>query len=101
MEVLIESKLPASKLCEGFDRFPQLLRNVRVASKPAVIADEDVMAAVKNAEESLGSDGRVLLRQSGTEPVIRVMIEAESEDKCVEFADMIANEIIKGGYSVE
>ncbi len=100
MEVLIESKLPASKLCEGFERFPQLLKNVRVNSKPAVIADEDVMSAVKAAEESLGNDGRVLVRQSGTEPVIRVMVEARGEEICKKHVNDIVKVIEKKGHIV-
>ena len=101
MEVLIESKLPASKLCEGFERFPQLLKNVRVASKPAVVADEDVQAAVKAAGESLGNDGRVLLRQSGTEPVIRVMVEARGEEICRKHVNDIVKVIEQKGYVVQ
>jgi len=100
MEVLIESKLPASKLCEGFERFPQLLKNVRVHSKPAVIADEDVMAAVKAAEESLGNEGRVLVRQSGTEPVIRVMVEARGEEICKKHVNDIVKVIEQKGHIV-
>ena len=101
MEVLIESKLPASKLCEGFERFPQLLKNVRVESKPAVIADEDVMEAVKKAQESLGNDGRVLLRQSGTEPVIRVMVEAQGEEICRKHVNDIVKVIEQKGHVVQ
>ena len=101
MEVLIESKLPASKLCEGFERFPQLLKNVRVESKPAVIADEDVMEAVKKAQESLGNDGRVLLRQSGTEPVIRVMVEAKGEEICRKHVNDIVKVIEQKGHVVQ
>ena len=101
MEVLIESKLPASKLCEGFERFPQLLKNVRVESKPAVIADEDVMEAVKKAQESLGDDGRVLLRQSGTEPVIRVMVEAKGEEICRKHVNDIVKVIEQKGHVVQ
>jgi len=101
MEVLIESKLPASKLCDGFERFPQLLKNVRVESKPAVIADEDVMEAVKKAQESLGNDGRVLLRQSGTEPVIRVMVEAKGEEICRKHVNDIVKVIEQKGHVVQ
>ena len=101
MEVLIDSKHPASKLCDGFERFPQLLKNVRVESKPAVIADDDVQAAVKNAQESLGDDGRVLLRQSGTEPVIRVMVEAKGEEICRKHVNDIVKVIEQKGHVVQ
>ena len=56
---------------------------------------------LKVVENLINKNGRVLLRKSRTEPVIRLMIEAESEDKCIEFANMIADEIIRGGHSVE
>ena len=100
MEVFIESKLTSNKLCEGFIRFPQVVKNVRVKDKSAVAADEDVLAAVKSAEESLGGDGRILLRKSGTEPVIRVMVEAMGENLCNTLAEKVAGVIKEKGYCI-
>ena len=98
MEVLIESKLPASKLSDGFIRFPQVTKNIKVESKDLVMNDEEILSAVKNAQDSLGSDGRVLLRKSGTEPVIRVMTEAPTEEKCEEISQSIIELIKSKGY---
>ena len=65
------------------------------------MADNAVLDELKNVEALINSKGRALLRQSGTEPVIRVMIESETEEKCYEYADKIVNTIIERGYSVE
>ncbi|MBQ3226564.1 MAG: hypothetical protein IJB48_05850 [Clostridia bacterium] len=70
-------------------------------NKAAVLADEAVLDALSVVEEKINGNGRALLRQSGTEPVIRVMIESESEEKCVEYAELITNKIIERGHSVE
>ncbi|MBO4941775.1 MAG: phosphoglucosamine mutase [Clostridia bacterium] len=100
MEVLIESKLSASKLCEGFERFPQLTRNVRVENKDAALCDEDVKRAVKEVEESLGDDGRILFRKSGTEPLIRIMVEAKGESICEAMAQKVYDIMKEKGYAL-
>ncbi|MBQ9757517.1 MAG: phosphoglucosamine mutase [Clostridia bacterium] len=100
MEVLIESKLVASKLCEGFERFPQLTRNVRVEDKDAALGDEDVKRAVKEVEESLGDDGRILFRKSGTEPLIRIMVEAKGESICEAMAQKVYDVMKEKGYAL-
>ncbi len=100
-EEICDSKLPLEKLAEPIKLYPQYLRNLRVKDKAAVLADESVMAKMQEVEKLIDGKGRALLRQSGTEPVIRVMIESETEEKCVKFADMIANAIIERGHSVE
>lgn len=100
MEVLIESKLSASKLCEGFERFPQLTRNVRVEDKDAALGDEDVKRAVKEVEESLGDDGRILFRKSGTEPLIRIMVEAKGESICEAMAQKVYDVMKEKGYAL-
>ncbi|MBR2452470.1 MAG: phosphoglucosamine mutase [Clostridia bacterium] len=100
MEVLIESKLSASKLCEGFERFPQLTRNVRVKDKDAALGDEDVKRAVKEVEESLGDDGRILFRKSGTEPLIRIMVEAKGESICEAMAQKVYDVMKEKGYAL-
>ena len=101
MEVFIESKLPSSKLCEKFVMYPQFLKNVRVADKDAVINDEDVKAALERARQELGEDGRILLRKSGTEPVVRVMAEAKGEVICQKHVMDVVRTIENKGYKVE
>lgn len=95
MEVLMASKEKMSKLCEGITIYPQLLRNVRVEDKDAVLHDPDVLAAARAVEERLGGNGRILFRKSGTEPLVRVMVEAESEQLCRECADSVVDVINK------
>lgn len=99
MEVYMEKKLPASKLSDGFTRFPQITVNVSVADKDAVMKDTEVLAEKEKAEAELGDRGRVLLRKSGTEPVIRVMVEAESDEVCRTMANNIAD-LIRIKYEV-
>ena len=100
MEVFIESKLPASKLCEGFTRYPQLVKNVRVEDKDAVVNDPDVQNALAFAKEQLGDNGRILLRKSGTEPVVRVMVEAMGENLCEALAKKVVDVIETKGLAV-
>ncbi len=101
MEVFIESKLPASKLCDGFEMYPQLVKNIRVVDKNTVVKDSDVLEAVKEVENKLSGEGRVLLRKSGTEPVVRIMVEAKGETLCEALAEKIATVIKEKGYAVE
>ena len=89
MEAMLASKKKASALAEGFTFYPQVLYNFRVRDKQAVMNDADVQKAVNDVTERLGDGGRVLLRASGTEPVIRLMIEAESEEICRAHAEEI------------
>ncbi len=98
MEVYIDSKLPASKLSDGFCHYPQVLKNVRVKSKEETLADADVQKAKDEVCQRLGSDGRLLLRKSGTEPLIRVMVEAKTEEICNEMVDFIIDVIKKKGF---
>ena len=90
MEVMQAKKLPLSRLKEGMTVYPQVLINVRVTDKAAAQADPAVQAAVKAVEEELGGTGRILVRESGTEPVIRVMVEAETEAACRELTERVA-----------
>ena len=78
MEVILEKKMPLSKLASPVKIYPQVLKNVRVKSKPEAQNDADVQAAVQSVAEKLGDTGRILVRESGTEPLIRVMVEAET-----------------------
>ncbi len=82
MEVMLESKAPLSELLKEITIFPQLMRNVKVRDKKAVKEDAAVMEITAEVEKELGSDGRILVRESGTEPVVRVMVEAASEEIC-------------------
>jgi phosphoglucosamine mutase len=80
--------------------YPQYLKNVAVKDKAAVLADDAVWQAVKQAEDKIGGKGRVLLRQSGTEPLIRVMVECEKYDDCVSYAQDIVAVIVERGHSI-
>ena len=95
MEVLIESKLEASKLTDGFKMYPQLTKNVRVSDKDKIMNNTDIKKLVEETQKELDNKGRVLLRKSGTEPVIRVMVEAESDELCKMYTDKIADEVLK------
>ena len=100
-EEMCDRKSTLGKLAEPVNLYPQYTKNIRVKDKAATLADTNVNEALRKVEELIDGNGRALLRQSGTEPVIRIMIEAESEAKCIEFAEIIAKEITDGGYSVE
>ncbi len=100
MEIFIESKLPVSKLCEDFVKYPQITINTRVKDKDVVMNDKDIADVVASIEKQLGGDGRILLRKSGTEPLIRVMVEAKSEELCKELAQKATNVIIEKGYTI-
>ena len=101
MEVMMAKKKPLSALAEGFTVYPQVLRNIRVKDKPAARSDEDVVNAIKSAEKELSDSGRILVRESGTEPVIRIMAEADSIEKCRRCVDSVANVIIAKGHEVK
>ncbi|MCQ2491687.1 MAG: phosphoglucosamine mutase [Lachnospiraceae bacterium] len=101
MESMIEQKQPLSKLVEPVTIFPQLLVNCRVADKTAAQEDPDVIAAVKAVEESLGDDGRILVRPSGTEPLIRVMVEAETDEICEKYVDQVVQVLKANGHVTE
>ena len=100
MEVMLAKKKTLSQLCEGFTFYPQVLKNVRVANKANAQNDEDVQAAVAEVAAKLGDTGRILVRESGTEPVIRVMVEAENKETCEELVDSVIDVIRKKGHAV-
>ena len=100
MEVMMAKKKTMSQLCEGLTIYPQILKNVRVADKAIAQADPDVQAAVAEVAGKLGDSGRILVRESGTEPVIRVMVEAESEEICKEYVDFVVDTIKRKGHAV-
>lgn len=101
MEVMLESKQKVSELFHDLTIYPQLLENVRVKSKPEARADADVCALVAEIEKELGEDGRILLRESGTEPLIRVMVEARTDEICRQYVDQVVNLLKKKGHSVD
>lgn len=100
MEVMLARKKTLSQLCEGFTFYPQVLKNVRVADKAAAQADPDVQAAVAAVAAKLGDTGRILVRESGTEPVIRVMVEAENKVVCNDLVDSVVDVIKRKGHAV-
>ena len=93
MEILVEKKTLPSFLTAGVQLFPKVQINKRVKDASAVLEREAVKQAVKQAEEELGETGRVLIRKSGTEPVIRLIVEADEEEKCRRLAERIASEM--------
>ncbi len=99
-ETMVESKKTLAQLTETVDIYPQLLINVRVADKKQAQEDPDVQKAVREVEESLGNDGRILVRESGTEPLIRVMVEAKTDEICHENVLKVVNVIKEKGYAV-
>lgn len=101
MEVVIAKKTTLGKLAAPLKIYPQLLINVRVNDKDAVMNDEDVIVAAAEAERRLSGRGRLLLRESGTEPLIRVMAEAETEEMCRGCAEYVADVIRRKGYEAK
>ena len=91
-------KQPLSKLWDGLTIYPQVLENVRVADKAAAQGDPEVQAAVAAVAEKLGDTGRILVRESGTEPLIRVMVEAPTQSACQELVDRVVDVICQRGH---
>ncbi len=100
-EEICDSKLSLSDLAAPVKLYPQKTKNLRVKDKAAVLNDQDVLKAKDEVEKLIDGKGRALLRQSGTEPVIRIMIEAESEYLCDEYIDIIAKVVIERGHLSE
>ena len=98
MEVILEKKQTLAKLASEYEVYPQVLKNVKVKDKKAAQDDEKVQAEVKKVTESLGSDGRILLRQSGTEPVVRVMVEASDLETCEKYVDQVIKVMEEQGH---
>ena len=97
MEAVTETKQPLSVLASGMTMYPQVLKNVIVTDKDETLNCPEVQAAVKKAEEELGENGRVLLRKSGTEPLLRVMSEATTRELCEEKVDAIIAAMDRAG----
>lgn len=98
LEVMLARKAKLSALAAPVKEFPQVLVNVKVGDKNGALSDADVAKAVKSAEKKLGSGGRILVRASGTEPLVRVMVEAESQQVCKELAESVVSVIKAKGY---
>ena len=98
MEVMLEKKKTLAELAAPVPVYPQVLKNIRVTDKATAQNDPDVQAAVKAVGEKLGSDGRILVRESGTEPLVRVMVEAGEEALCEKYVDEVIDVIVKKGY---
>lgn len=101
MEVMLAKKQTLSKLAEPVKNYPQELVNVRVADKEKAQSDKDVLAAVKKVEKKLKNSGRILVRPSGTEPLIRVMVEAETKELCKAYADEVVAVLRAKGYELK
>ena len=101
MEAMLEQKQSLASLAAPVTIFPKLLKNVRVLEKDAVLHDTEVLAAVADAERQMGNQGRMLFRASGTEPLIRVMVEAKTEEMCKKYVESVIEVIRKKGYIAE
>ncbi len=101
MEVMLAKEKPMSELAAPVVFYPQVLKNVRVKSKPDAQNDPDVKAAVAEVEKALGDSGRILVRESGTEPLIRVMVEAGTEEICEKYVDQVIDVIKAKGHLEE
>ena len=100
MEVMMAKKKTMSQLCEGLTLYPQAHKNVRVSDKAAAQNDPDVQAAAAQIAAKLGDTGRILVRESGTEPLIRVMVEARTEEICREYVNFVVEAIKRKGHAV-
>ena len=101
VQVMLDRKKTLSQLAEPVKIYPQVLKNIKVKDKEAVQNDPEVKAAVAQAEAQLGDTGRILLRESGTEPLIRVMAEAESQENCEKIVDQIIELIRARGHEAQ
>ena len=101
MEVMLEKKKTLAELAKPVKIYPQVLKNIRVTDKAKAQADADVRAMVDQVAKELGSDGRILVRESGTEPVVRVMVEAPEKEICEKYVDQVIDKIVEKGYREE
>ena len=99
-EVMKAKKKTLSQLCEGFTVYPQVLKNVKVTDKTEAQNDADVQKAVAEVAAKLGDSGRILVRESGTEPLVRVMVEAQTQAICEEYVDFVVDTIRRKGYCI-
>jgi len=100
MEVMTDNNKKMSELLSELTVFPQLLVNVKVSDKQKVFEDEDIIAVSERINNELGSEGRLLLRKSGTEPLVRVMVEAKTDSLCKKYVDEVVDLLDKKGYTI-
>ena len=101
MEVILDTKKKLSELAAPVMLYPQVLKNVKVTDKDVTMSDPDVMAAISDVTAALGDEGRILVRKSGTEPVLRVMVEALSPEVCEKYVDGVIDVMDKKGLLIE
>ena len=101
MEAVIESKRTVAQLADPVTIYPQLMKNVPVRDKKEAQEDPDVRAVIAEVEADLGDNGRVLVRESGTEPVVRVMVEADSDEKCLVNVNKIVDKMKEKGFVIK
>ncbi len=100
-EEICDRKSTLSKLTEGMIYYPQITKNVRVADKNAVLNDAEIISRLNSVKERLLPTERIILRKSGTEPLIRIMVECETADKCSRYAEEMLEAIKERGYVIE
>lgn len=100
-EEICDSKLSLEELASPVMLYPQYTKNIRVKDKELALGDKEVLKSLEEVEKLIAGKGRALLRKSGTEPVIRIMIESETEEKCHKYAEMIAKAVVDGGHKVD
>ena len=93
MEVIMEEKTSLHTLASGMKKYPQLLKNVKVSDKDTILNNKKVQECKEEIEQELKGNGRMLLRASGTEPVIRVMAEADTKELCAKYVDQMVDVI--------
>lgn len=98
MEAILEKKQTLGKLASELEIYPQVLKNVRVKNKKDAQDDLEVQAEVQKVADALGDTGRILLRQSGTEPVVRVMVEAKTDETCEKYVDQVIEVMQQKGH---
>lgn len=101
MEVMLAKKLPLSRLVQPMTVYPQVLLNVRVKDKCLAQEDPDVQAMVRAVSEELGSEGRILVRESGTEPLVRIMVEGQEEGRCRKLAEQVKSILFQKGHGLQ
>ncbi|BCJ97420.1 phosphoglucosamine mutase [Anaerocolumna chitinilytica] len=101
MEVILETKLKLSELIKEVQIYPQVLKNVRVKDKKTAREDTDVVKIIEEVTGELGSNGRILVRESGTEPVLRVMVEASTLDICEKYVNLVLEKLKQKGHTAK
>ena len=97
LEAITAKKASLKELSGEVEIYPQLLKNIRVKNKDSAVKNEKVQNAVKSVENALGDDGRILVRMSGTEPLIRVMVEAKTDEICLKNVEYVVDVIRQEG----